>query len=131
MANKWQVGAPEDDTPCIDFHDDTQDDSIDVVCTRPFRLKGVEEHSLLDEMVLYIPESEMAFSFNNSAKTIWELCDGRHTIAEISQEIGQRLGVSGDSLLASELLSNVIEAITQLHNLGLLELEEATHAKST
>lgn len=131
MATKWQIDVPEDDRSCIGFHDDTQNDSIDIVCTRPFRLKGVEEHSLLDEMVLYIPESDMAFSFNNSTKTIWELCDGRHTIADISQEIGQSLGVFGDSLLARELLSDVIEAITQLHNFGLLELEEATHAKST
>jgi hypothetical protein len=99
--------------------------------TWPCRLNGIEEYSLGEEMLLYFPDFEKGFSLNSSSKAIWELCDGRHTLAEISQELGQRLGVSGNELLLNELLSDVIVTITQLRDLGVLELEEAPPTKST
>ena len=99
--------------------------------TWPCRLNGIEEYSLGDEMLLYFPNFEKGFSLNSSSKEIWELCDGRHTLIEISQEIGQRLGVSATDLLLCELLSDVIATTTQLRDLGILELEEAPLTKST
>ena len=99
--------------------------------TWPCRLNGIEEYSLGDEMLLYFSDFEKGFSLNSSSKAIWELCDGRHTLVEISQELGKSLGVSGNDLLLCELLSDVIATTTQLRDLGVLELEEAPLTKST
>ena len=93
--------------------------SSDVAAARPRRLEGVEEHCLLDEMVLYALEREMAFSLNHSARAVWELCDGKRTIIEISQELGRRFDRPG-----SELLSDVITVVVQFCEHGLLELDE-------
>ena len=92
-----------------------------MVHARPCRLPGIEAHSLSDEMVLYSPDRDLALSLNRSARAIWELCDGTHTVLEISQELGRCFGCPD-----SELLSDVIEAITQLRTLGLVESEEST-----
>ena len=99
--------------------------------TWPCRVNGIEEYNLGDEILLYFPDFEKGFSLNSSSKAIWELCDGRHTLVEISKELGQRLGVSGNDLLLCELLSDVIATTTQLRDLGVLELEEAPLTKST
>ena len=83
----------------------------------PHQVSSIESHNLWDEAVLYSPTQVMAFSLNHSAKAIWELCDGKHTIVEISEELGQNFDRSG-----AELLSEVEETVIQLHELGLLEL---------
>ena len=93
--------------------------------TRPQRLDGIEENNLWDEMVLYSPAREMAFSLNPSAKGIWELCDGRRTVLEIARELGRRFDGSD-----TEMLSDILEAVSHLRELGLLKPEEAPPPKS-
>ena len=85
--------------------------------SRPRQRSRIEAHDALHEAVLYDPERDMAFSLNVSAKAIWELCDGRRTVAEISEELGQTLGCSG-----VELLPDVGAAILYLHELDLVEV---------
>ncbi len=116
----------DDDVPFVDLHTDAHNDSIDIVYSRPCRRNGIEEHILLDEIVLYYPEREVAFSLNSSAKAIWELCDGKHTVIEISQKLSKRFACS-----AAELLSDVTTTITKLHKLSLLEVKNADRTKST
>ncbi len=99
-------------------------DAIDAVNTLPCRLNGITDCSLSDEAVLHSPESEKALSLNSSAKAIWELCDGSRTIVEISQELGKRFGCPG-----TELLSDVITAISEFHKLSFLELKNVTDSK--
>ncbi len=101
-------------------------DSIDIVYSRPCRRNDIEEHILLDEIVLYYPEREVAFSLSSSAKAIWELCDGKHTVIEISQKLGSRFGYSRE-----KLLSDVTTAIIKLQKLSLLEVKNAARTKST
>lgn len=84
---------------------------------QPRQLLGVKAYELWDEVVLYSPIHKMAFSFNSSAQTIWELCDGKHTLVEISQELGRRFNSS-----EAELLSDVKATVMKLGQLGLLEL---------
>ncbi len=109
------------DIPCINQKGNDHKDSIDMTCSQPCQLFGIKEYSILDESVLYCPEREMAFSLNSSAKAIWKLCDGRHTIFEISKKIDQRFGCSG-----TELLSDVKTSIMKLLMLGLLEMREVS-----
>jgi hypothetical protein len=91
---------------------------------RPCRLGNVSDYGLEDEVLLYSSKSERVFSLNSSAKAIWELCDGSHTIIEIAQELGQRVGCSGD-----ELLDDILNAIGEFREHGVLKLEEASRAE--
>ncbi len=127
MSTKHHIDTLKDyDVPFVDLHSDARNDSIDIVYSRPCRRNGVEEHILLDEIVLYYPEREVAFSLNSSAKAIWELCDGSNTIVEISQKLSKRFACS-----AAELLSDVTTAINKLQKLSLLEVKNAPRTKST
>jgi hypothetical protein len=91
----------------------------EIILQRP-RRKALKEHQVWDEMLLYAPENDAAFSLNSSAKAIWELCDGHHSLGDICQSLGERFDCSGDTLL-----SDVKNAILQLQKLGLVELEES------
>lgn len=126
VAARQHFNTP-DGVPHVDFHDEAQDirkDSINMACIWTCRLNDVKKYSLPDEIMLYFPEHEKAFVLNSSATSIWELCDGKRTIVQISQELGQRFGCCGD-----ELLHDVIDAITQLRKHGLLKLEETPPTK--
>jgi hypothetical protein len=80
------------------------------------RRKAIQEHALWDEMLLYAPGRETAFSLNGPAKAIWELCDGRHTLTDISRELSQRFSCSEETLAA-----DVQIAVQRFDELGLLE----------
>jgi hypothetical protein len=99
-------------------------DPLEMMGARPLRLGSISDYGLEDEVLLYSSRSEKVFSLNSSAKAIWELCDGSHTISEIGQELGQRIGCSGD-----ELLDDIIGAISKFREYGLLELKEASRAE--
>ncbi len=126
MSTKHHIDTLKgDDVPFVDLHSDAHNDSIDLVYSRPCRRNGIEEHNLLDEVVLYYPEREVAFSLKSSAKAIWELCDGKHTVIEISQKLGSRFGCSME-----KLLSDVKATVIQLHKHVLLELKNISRTKS-
>jgi hypothetical protein len=90
---------------------------------QPRRRDGIKEYELWDEMLLYFPEKEEAVSLNRSAKAIFKLCNGDHTIAEIAQILATQLGCSGDQLLVNELLSDIRVCVIELARSGLLELK--------
>jgi hypothetical protein len=91
---------------------------------RPYRLNGISDVDLLDEILLYNSESKMGFSLNNSAKTIWQLCDGKRRVIDITQEVAQLFGITLDQLVFNELLSDIVSTIFQLQDLGILGLRE-------
>lgn len=95
----------------------------------PCQLNGVEEYNLGQEMLLYIPDKAIGVSLNSSSKTIWELCNGQYNAAEISQEIAKSLRISDDNKLFNVLLSDVLAALNQLHNLGVIELKKLPTTK--
>ena len=125
MYARWNVDTLKDDIQSVDLHADAHNHSIDIASTHPCRLNGIEEHTILDETVLYSPESEKAFSLNSSAKAIWELCEGKYTVLEISQNLGARFGIS-----PQELLEDVKATVTQLQKLHLLALKKGFRTKS-
>ena len=80
------------------------------------RLSGAEAYRLGDDLLVYVPPNETAYALNRSAAAIWKMCDGTRTVEEITEELGQCVGHSG-----AALLPDVIEGVTRLHELGLLE----------
>jgi coenzyme PQQ synthesis protein D (PqqD) len=82
---------------------------------RPHRAPGVVACELRDELLVYAPDRELAFSLNRSARAVWELCEDR-TAREIAEVLGQQLGVGSDALL-----SDVADAVRRFQELGLLD----------
>ena len=70
---------------------------------------------VLEEMVLYDEQTEIGYSLNASARSIWDLCDGARSIQDICSAL------AGDLQVEPELLQDdVLEAVNNLAQLGLL-----------
>ncbi len=85
----------------------------------PRRTENVKEFVVVDEKLLYRPGEDLGVTLNHSARAVWDLCDGRHTIDEIVRELGERFGCTEIPML-SEMHVDVKSLITQLHDLGLV-----------
>ena len=83
---------------------------------RPRQRAGVVACEVLDELVVYSPDSADAVALNESAHAIWTLCDGSRTVAQICAELAVLAGVP-----AARLEGDVSGAIDRLRGLGLLE----------
>ena len=88
---------------------------------QPRPLAGVKSYTVGREMVLYLPGREQAVSLNQSARAIWELCDGRRNLDEISQELGRRFDSPAEAILP-----DVAATVDRLAEHGLLALGPAS-----
>jgi hypothetical protein len=92
----------------------------------PQQVGNVKIYDLFDEVVLYSQTLDMAFSLNSTAKAIWELCDGNRSVEKISYELSQQFDGSETSLL-----SDIDRTVKLLHQHGLLQLIDMSHASVT
>ena len=83
-------------------------------CQRP----GIIHHDVLDEVVVYCSDTQLAVSLNESASVIWDLCDGSRTIEEICAELSSQAGLN-----AAQLRDDVRNAVDRLYELDLLTRE--------
>lgn len=91
----------------------------DMSAIRPLRRVGVREARILDDLHLEVPDCPDPIVLNHSAAAIWELCDGKRTLAEIVGELERRFDVPRDTLSAA------VESTTkELETAGALELED-------
>ena len=93
------------------------------VTTRPRRIEAVEAHEVADEMALYLPAQAKMLSLNASARAIWELCDGTHTIAQISGILTDDLNAA-NAPVPAHLLDDVQTAVSQFYTLGFATLQK-------
>ncbi len=93
----------------------------DLSAARPQARPGVEAHGVLEEMVLYDPERDMAFSLNLSARAVWELCDGERTVTAIVEELSAALDDPPPRLAA-----DVEATVRRLAGLDLLALNASS-----
>ena len=70
------------------------------------------------EVLIYDKKTDKAFSLNKTSARIWELCDGKHSLSEISHLLGEKLNADVDDGL-------VWLALEQLHQENLIENEVA------
>jgi hypothetical protein len=82
----------------------------------PHRTADLVACELRDELLVYAPTRDLAFSLNRSARAVWELCEDR-TVREIAEVLGRRLGLSSDALLP-----DVAHTVRRFQELGLLDL---------
>ncbi len=94
------------------------DVSVDLsLSVSPQKKAGVVAQQVLEEMVLYDGNTEMGYSLNASARSIWDLCDGQRTITVICDEIAKALQVE-----SGLLHDDVKMTIGELVSLGLLTI---------
>jgi len=88
--------------------------------TKPVREPGVLHYQLFDELVLYRASTSQAASLNESARAIWELCDGTRTIEDICLELANPLGLQPDLLRG-----DVCNGVSRLRELGFLSRDDS------
>ena len=88
----------------------------------PRPVEKVAVHILEDEMVLYFPGSEVVLAVNQSARAVWELCDGQNSVRDIIRILSDQFGEENPEF-RSRLATDVNDAITLFHQHGYLVLE--------
>jgi hypothetical protein len=73
--------------------------------TKHVRKQGLIAQDLGRESLLYSTEGKVIHVLNPTAKLIWELCDGAHTIEDMEREVRANFSASKEH--------NVIEDIKQ------------------
>jgi hypothetical protein len=84
---------------------------------RPRPVPGVKAYPLGVELLLYAPDARAAHALNQSARAIWELCDGERAADDIVRQLAESLGVP-----ARDLEADVLIALAELASHGLLEV---------
>ena len=60
---------------------------------KPLRRQGILSKGLGNEIVIYDKDGKTIHVLNCTAHTIWELCDGSHTLPEMEQIIRARFAI--------------------------------------
>jgi len=83
---------------------------------RPRVKDGVTVQGLGDEVMLYDPEKDNIHVLNNTACSIWNLCDGQHTIDEILTNMKKEF----PDVPQSELKEDIENTVEELKKKQLL-----------
>lgn len=81
----------------------------------PQRRGELLESSGTDGWAVYEPESDSLHVLNDSARAIWELCDGRTSPSEMALAISELTGLGQD-----DASRDVDAALERLYELGLI-----------
>jgi hypothetical protein len=85
---------------------------------RPCRRKGVREARILDRLFLDIPGRSDALALNASAAAVWELCDGKRSLAEVAYHLEEQFGMSPGGVRG-----DVQTVVERLEDIGALQLK--------
>jgi hypothetical protein len=83
----------------------------------PKPVEGLQLSEMEGEAILYWQEKTKMISLNESARVIWQLCDGTRTVSEITSEL-----VASFPEMADEIRAQVPKTIKQFVDEGVLEL---------
>jgi hypothetical protein len=83
----------------------------------PTRRPGVRARAVDGEMLLLNRQRQLVHQLNPTARYIWERCDGRHTVLNIVDELGQAFDVDAETVT-----SDVAAAVRQLETAGLVDM---------
>jgi hypothetical protein len=83
--------------------------------SKPAPRPGVLSCEVLDDMVVYCPDTSRAASLNESARAIWLLCDGKRTTEQICTELTTQFDVAPE-----QICNDVSAGLNRFYELGLL-----------
>lgn len=87
---------------------------------KPRRESGVREGKILGTLFLEIPGRPDTISLNSSGASIWEVCDGTRSLAEINRQLERRFDMP-----AGSLKDDIEVVVKRLEGVGALRLESA------
>lgn len=88
----------------------------------PLKNPDVREFPLLDDLILYYSTHEKAYSFNSSARMLWETCDGEHNVTEVIEILCERVNCDADEMRIV-LEDDVKKTLTLLFDLKLISFK--------
>jgi len=80
------------------------------------RNPSIDEAPLQNEMMLFDAATSKFFVLNPAMAVTWRLCDGAHSIGDISTELASRF----DGVTAEQASADAQSAVDELRKLGLL-----------
>jgi Coenzyme PQQ synthesis protein D (PqqD) len=84
---------------------------------RPRRRPGFAAFPVANELVLLSPEGQIAHALNESAASVWNLCDGQHSPLDMLAALRARY--DGQNV---DILADVTAALFRFHQLGLIDV---------
>ena len=85
--------------------------------TRPLRKEGIICRKMGDEWILYDPEAGSIHIVNAVAGFVWELCDGCHSIEEMTRQIVDACDVPAGTNVGADVQS-VVQSFAERGMLG-------------
>jgi hypothetical protein len=82
---------------------------------RPRQRPGLDSYEVGGEMVVLPADGDRVYALNESGKEVFTRCDGRHSLEDIVEALGERFDASDAVLMA-----DVSTAIFDLQDLGLV-----------
>ncbi len=70
---------------------------------KPIRKPEITVKDIGGETLLYSTKAEVIHVLNATAKLIWELCDGEHTVEDIERVIRSSFAVADDYNVAADI----------------------------
>jgi hypothetical protein len=92
----------------------------------PTRRPGVRARAVDGEMLLLNRQRQLVHQLNPTARYIWERCDGRHTVMNIVDELGQAFDIDAETVT-----SDVAAAVRQLETAGLVDMRSEQRPRET
>ena len=74
-----------------------------MMATLPSRKEGFLREDLGDEILLCDTDSQVIHVLNRTAQLIWELCDGKHSTAEIESALRSRFSMTAERDLKADI----------------------------
>ena len=84
---------------------------------KPCRKEGIQEQKLDRELMLLDPDTDHIHILNETAKVIWRLADGRHTLKEMEKKVKERFSVNN----GHDVKGDIERVIGELKEKGLLK----------
>ena len=86
------------------------------------RQPGVLQRNMGAETILYTDQMDAVHVLNRTARLIWSLCDGNHTLADLEQAVRAKFAVREQY----DLLPDIRQALAILLEKGLIVAVDRT-----
>ena len=74
-----------------------------MIDTQPQRKPGIEAKDIGSETLLYNESGEEIHVLNDTAKFIWELCDGQHTPLDMEEAIREEYSIAAEMNIGADV----------------------------
>ena len=84
---------------------------------RPIRKSNIMVKDIGDETLIYSLEQEKVHVLNPTARLIWKLCDGQHSLADMEEVLRARFVIATDH----DVIDDVKQTLRVFATQGLLQ----------